>query len=140
MAPRRTPVLAAVGAGLGAIGGALLGFFSGWAIGVAVGLPRYRLGDDPEGFDTLDAAVLALVVAWVAGAVVGSRLATRSRPRPSSALTGAAVIGLAFLALGATMVGSGNADWYHPIVFFVAPPLLMGLAAVISERGAATQG
>ena len=133
MAPRRAPVLAAVGAELGALGGALLGFFGGWAIGVALGLPRYRLGDDPEGFDTLDAALVALAVAWVMGAVLGSRLATRSGSRPSWAATGAAVIGLAFLALGATMVGSANADWYHPIVFFAAPPLLMALAAALSE-------
>jgi LytS/YehU family sensor histidine kinase len=133
-------VLAAIGAELGAIGGAVLGFFCGWAIGVVLGLPRYRFGDDPEGFDTLDAALIALVAAWTVGAVVGSRLATRRRPRPSRASTGAATVGLVLLALGATMVGSGDADWYHPIVFFAAPPLLMGLAAVISQRDAATQG
>jgi hypothetical protein len=132
-------MLAAVGAEFGALGGALLGFFCGWPIGVALGLPRYRLFNDPEGFDTLDAALIALVVGWITGAVVGSRLATRRRSRPSRAATGAAAIGLAFLALGATMVGSGNADWYDPIVFFAAPPLLMALAAVIGE-GHAVQG
>lgn len=134
MAPRRAPVLAAVGAEIGALGGALLGFFGGWAIGVALALPRYRLGDDPESFDTLDAALIALAVAWVMGAVVGSRLATRRRPRPTRAVTGATAIVLTFLALGATVVGSGNADWYYPLVFFAAPPLVMALAAVVGAK------
>jgi len=129
-----SPLLAAVGAEIGAITGAFLGLFAGWAFGSVVGLPRYRLGNDPEGFDTLGAALVGSVIGWLCGTLLGSRLATRRRAQPRRRAEAIALACMAGLALGATLVGSATADWYYPAVAFGAAPFAMAMATALDAR------
>ena len=122
-----TALLVMLAAELGALIGATVGVVAGWALGAAAGLPRYRLGDDPDGIDDLDTALIGLAVCWVLGAWAGAHIATRRHRKPTRLTQVAAVAGLAALALGATAVGSATADWYYPVVFFLAPPVIMAV-------------
>jgi LytS/YehU family sensor histidine kinase len=129
-------IRAAIGAEIGALAGATAGLFAGFAAGSLTGLPRYRLGNDPEGFDTLDAALIGLAIGWLAGALVGSRLATRHRARPALPIVVVALGCMAALLAGSMVVGSATADWYDPLVFLLAPPVAMATITAAREAGA----
>jgi LytS/YehU family sensor histidine kinase len=128
-----SPFFAAVGAALGALVGGVIGLFAGFGVGDAIGLPQYKLGNDPEGFDTLGAALIGAVVLWLLGALIGSRLATRGRERARPRAELVALACMAVLAIGASVVGSATADWYYPLVAFVAAPAAMATATAIDR-------
>ena len=115
---------------VGALTGAAVGFALGGLVGSLVGLPRGQMLSDAsdEGFDQLDLALLVAFALWIVGAVVAAWL--RHHRRADLAARGAlAALLLALLGGSTTLVGSGTADWYVPLVVLGAPPIVLGVLA-----------
>jgi hypothetical protein len=110
----RRATLAGAAALVGAIAAAIAGLLLALLVGSVLGLPPGSglISDAPdEGF----------AGALVAGQLVHRRAGGRAVPL----LAGAAV--LAVLGGTTTVVNSGTADWYVPLVVFGAPVVVMGL-------------
>jgi hypothetical protein len=126
---------------VGALTGAAVGFALGGLAGSLGGLPRGRLLSDApdEGFDQLDLALLVSFAFWVVGAVTAAWL--RQRRRAGLPVRGPlAALLLAVLGGSTTLIGSGTADWYVPLVALGAPPIVLGTLSASAPRTANSNG
>jgi hypothetical protein len=129
----RRATSAGVAALAGALTGALAGFVLGGLVGSLVGLPPGRLLSDAadEGFDQLDLALLISSAFWIVGAVTAAWLRHRRTPGFAVRPLVAAPL-LAVLGGSTTIVSSGTADWYVPLVVLGAPLVVFGTLAALA--------
>jgi hypothetical protein len=104
------------------------GLFLGALLGRLVGLPASNLISDAadEGFDQLDLGLCFAFVAWIVGALLAGRVAHRRLGGAKLGLPVAAAV-MAVLGGSTTAVGSATADWYHPLIVFGAPMVVVGV-------------